>query len=394
MLANRWLILAIIFLARSSIGFQFQSIASVSPLLTHDLELSHGQVGALIGVYMLPAVVIAIPSGFLVRRIGDKSVCSLGLGLMVTGGVVVAFAQSYELALLGRIIGGSGAMIYEVALAKMVVDWFADREIVSAMAVMLSAWPFGLGLAMVTQAGLATSYSWQFVMFLTAAVPAAAIFLILALYRSPPSASDNREAAGFRFTVPMNQVILVSIAGLAWGLVNAGFAIFFSLAPDLLVENGASVAGARSIVSIGVWATMLTVPLGGYLVQKIGWENAAVVLSSLLGALVMFFFPVAMLPIALSIAMGLALGAPPGILTALPARVLTPVNRGPGLGVFQTCSRLIFAVGPAVAGFSRDWTGNSDLPVIFGGFAFLMVIPVFVLFHLTRRRLLPETPAV
>jgi predicted MFS family arabinose efflux permease len=384
---NRWVILAVIFLARTSVGFQFQSIASVSPLLVEDLSLDYGQVGTLIGVYMLPGMVIAIPGGFLVRRIGDKSVCSLGIGLMVVGGVVVAFAESYEIALLGRIVSGSGAMIYEVVLAKMVVDWFAHREIVSAMAVMLSAWPFGLGLAMVTQASLATTYSWELVMLVTAAMSTTSILLILALYRRPPTADSTEEHARLRLSIPMNQVVLVSIAGIVWGLMNVGFTVFFSYVPDLIAESGISAAEARSIVSVGVWSTMITVPLGGYLIQRIGWENTAVILCSLLGALVLFLFPILAAPIVLSILIAIALGPPPGAIYSLPARVLTPENRGPGLGLFQTWSRLFFAVGPALAGFSRDWTGSASAPVVFGGFAFVMVIPFFFLFHLARRRL-------
>ncbi|MGB0625158.1 MAG: hypothetical protein ACPGQ5_01150, partial [Alphaproteobacteria bacterium] len=39
MTANRWVVLAALFLARSALGFHFQSVASVSPLLVEDLGI-------------------------------------------------------------------------------------------------------------------------------------------------------------------------------------------------------------------------------------------------------------------------------------------------------------------------------------------------------------------
>ena len=39
MLANRWIILGMLFLVRISMGFQFQSIASVSPFLIEDMGI-------------------------------------------------------------------------------------------------------------------------------------------------------------------------------------------------------------------------------------------------------------------------------------------------------------------------------------------------------------------
>ncbi len=39
MTSNRWFILAVLFLARTSMGFQFQSVASVSPFLIDELAI-------------------------------------------------------------------------------------------------------------------------------------------------------------------------------------------------------------------------------------------------------------------------------------------------------------------------------------------------------------------
>ena len=44
-MANRWVALAIVFVTRTSMGFQFQAVASVAPLMVRDLGLSYAQLG-------------------------------------------------------------------------------------------------------------------------------------------------------------------------------------------------------------------------------------------------------------------------------------------------------------------------------------------------------------
>src|SRR5262245_16697685 len=91
-MANRWTALVLIFLARTSMGFQFQAIASVSPLVVADLGLSYAQLGTLIGLYMLPGAFIALPGGVIGRRLGERRVVVAGLALMVAGGLLTSAA--------------------------------------------------------------------------------------------------------------------------------------------------------------------------------------------------------------------------------------------------------------------------------------------------------------
>jgi hypothetical protein len=46
---NRWGVLALVVVARTAMGFQFQSIAAVGSFLVADLGLSYAQLGTLIG---------------------------------------------------------------------------------------------------------------------------------------------------------------------------------------------------------------------------------------------------------------------------------------------------------------------------------------------------------
>ena len=46
----RWRMLLVLFLARTAMAYQFQSVPSVGPLLVGDLGISFAQLGTLIGL--------------------------------------------------------------------------------------------------------------------------------------------------------------------------------------------------------------------------------------------------------------------------------------------------------------------------------------------------------
>src|SRR5262245_53039169 len=127
-IGNRWLMLSVLFVARTAMAYQFQTVASVGPYLVDGLAIDFAWVGTLIGLYMLPGTVMALPSGLLGQRFGAKLVTLAGLGLMALGGALTA-AQSLTIVIGGRLVSGVGAVLVNVLLTKMIADWFARREI-------------------------------------------------------------------------------------------------------------------------------------------------------------------------------------------------------------------------------------------------------------------------
>ena len=76
-------------------GFQFQSIAPLSPSLVAKYGVTYAQLGLLISCYLLPGIVIAYPGGTLGKRFGDKRIAILGLALMVVGGLLATTGLNY-----------------------------------------------------------------------------------------------------------------------------------------------------------------------------------------------------------------------------------------------------------------------------------------------------------
>ncbi len=382
---DRWLILGVLCVARTSMGFQFQSIASVSGDLVREMGFSYAEIGTLIGLYMLPGVVVALPGGALAARYGDKSLAVFGLALMAVGDALIAAVATPETLFAGRIISGAGGVVFNVVVTKMVADWFAGREIVTAMALTATTWPLGVALGLVGHGVLAGAAGWPSVMAATAGFSAVALILVASRYRVPGAAASP-VAATTRFRLPVREFALVSLAGLMWTFLNAGLSIYFSFGPDLLVDRGTDANDAARTVSLGLWVSLLAIPLGGYLTERLGRPNAAIVIFGVAAAAAMFLMPFWAATVALCLLVGIGIGPPAGVIMALPAEVLRPESRAAGFGVFFTWYYAGMAVGPVIAGLGRDVTASAATPILIGGGFFASGVLVLGLFRALQSR--------
>jgi MFS family permease len=388
MLDQRWRILSVLFLARTAMGFQFQSVASTTPLLMTDLHIDYGGIGSLIGFYMVPGIVVAFPSGLLMRRFGDKRLCVAGLTLMVLGGILLGLGHTVAAAFAGRIVSGAGSVIFSLVLTKMATDWFAGREIIFAMGVVLASWPFGIAAGLLVQPALAASEGWRWVMYEAVALCGIALFLIIIGYRDPPRAvAPMAGAARLPMLPPLRQLLPTTVASLMWGNLNLTLVLFFSFAPAAMTELGLSAITSAAWVSAALWIIMLSVPLGGLGVQRSGRTDAAIVVFSALAGIALALLPSRMGALAGCVVFGLAIGPPAGAIMALPSRVLSPEHRAGGLGAFMTVYYVILSLGPALAGVLREHSGTAAAAVWLASGLMLSTALLMGIFNVTAKGL-------
>ena len=263
MIDQRWLILVVLFVARSSFGYQFQSVASSAPLIEAELHIGYAAIGTLIGLYTIPGAFLSVPGGMLGARFGDRTVGVTGLVLMIGGGLLMCTGDTVLPLTVGRLISGAGSVLFALVLNKMLVDWFAGREIVFAMGTFLSSWPFGIALGLIVQGRIAESLGWRAGMAIAALFCLFALVLILVVYHSPPGAAA-RAAGGSTWWNPPDWPSLrsVLIAGTAWGCFNVGLIILFSFGASLLAVRGMSMQDAASVTSIALWILIPSVLWG------------------------------------------------------------------------------------------------------------------------------------
>ena len=244
---SRWTILAVLFVARTAMAFQFQSVGAVAPLVGSSLGASLADIGVLIGLYLAPGIALALPGASIGQRHGDKATVLAGLAMMLAGELMMMSSTSWSLQIGGRLIAGTGGVLVNVLMTKMVADWFAGREIATAMAIYINSWPAGIAVALMLLPAIGTSFGVTAVGVAVSVPVIIGIGLIALVYSAPEQSPTGRvERSGISAATGYALIT----AGLIWCLYNVGFAMVFSFGPSMLVERGWSSAAAGSAISV------------------------------------------------------------------------------------------------------------------------------------------------
>ncbi len=397
MTPNRWLVLAALFLARSTLGYQYQSVASVSPLLVDDMGINFAEVGALIGFYSLFGIVSALPAGLLGRRFGDMRITLLGATMMAAGGFVMGFGDSYGVASVGRILSGTGSVFLTVLVTKIVADWFSGREIVTALAILMNSWPVGIALGLVSQGAIAETWGWQAVFLSTGLACLAGMGLVMLAARIRPEPSETpaqaQPLAGWSWTISRHEGVLASLAGCVWILYNSGFIMIVSFAPAMLVARDFDVAEAGVLISIGTWVYMLAIPTGGWLSERLQRPNVTMVSCFLLATVIVAAVPFVETVVVLFALAGIFVGIPTGNVMALTVETVRAENRNMGVGLYYSFHYIGLTFIPMIAGWALDLSGSNAAPMFVGAACTALAIGVLGLLRFVQLRSLPGAAA-
>src|SRR5437879_1307849 len=186
---SRWTVLALLFATRIGLGIHFQTVGSIADPLVRDLDLNFAEVGTLIGLFNAPGLVLSIPAGLAGRYVSDRILVAGGLAAMVAAGALAVVADDFGMLALARLLAGAGFVVSTLYLTKMVADWFAGRELATAMAVLVMSWPFGIAIGQVGHGWLAETQSWRAPFVAASLYCLAAAIVVLVLYRPPPQST-------------------------------------------------------------------------------------------------------------------------------------------------------------------------------------------------------------
>ena len=381
---NRWLVLILLFGVRATMAFQFQAVATLSPFLMDRYGVGIADIGFVIGLYFLPGIALAYPGGALGKRFGDKLCVLAGLAMMVVGGLIMALSESWDWQIAGRLIAGTGGILLNVLMTKMVTDWFAGREIATAMSIFINSWPFGIALALLTLPMLAETQGLVFASTVVAGL-AALGFLALALGYRPPATDDDAPSTN----VPLGRTVFMGTvhAGLIWGLYNAALVLVFGFAPTMLVERGWTAGEASSVTSVVLWVMAIGIPCAGFLADRIGRNDLVLATGLVLFGMAILVASRTDAVLVAFVVLGLAASLSPGPIMALPSRILDADRRAVGMGVFYTLYYVVVVVAPMIAGALADRFKSTAVAFDLGTICLLAAGAFLALFRMTSQKL-------
>jgi predicted MFS family arabinose efflux permease len=360
---RRWSILALLFTTRVALGFQFQTMGSVAEPVAADLHLNYTQVGTLIGLFLMPGVVLAMPAGLLGRYLSDRLLVAIGLVALTAGGTMAAASTSLETLAAGRLLGGAGFVVCSLYFTKMTADWFAGRELATAMAVVVMSWPFGVAMGQIGHGWVAAHEGWRMPFVVAALYSLLSAVAVLVFYSTPPQGAAAPAAPSARLTG--REWSLTLIAAFIWATFNAAYVVYLSFAPRVLTDGGMSALTAASIVSLASWVMIFSGTLVGQVADRFGRADLILRVCLIGGMVSLALLPLLDWAILLSLAYGLIGVAPAGLVMALTGQAMAPHKRAFGMGVFLSVFFLGTAPAPGIAGWLYDRTGNAYVPILF-----------------------------
>jgi MFS family permease len=248
-----------------------------------------------------------------------------------------------------------------------------------------------MALALVILGPLALAASWRVAEYATVVAAGLALAAMVLVYRDPPGAARPAVAAP-RLNVPARVWGLAISAGVGWALLNASIIVVASFAPSFLMARGASVGEAGLITGAALWISILSVPLGGLLADRVDRPRALIVAGCLVAAVTIACIARAPLPTLWMMVSAVLLGLPPSIMAALLPRAVESEHLATALGVFYALFYLGMALAQSLAGLLRDLTGDPGMPLLFAALLMALTVPAVALFWRLEARAAPPVP--
>jgi predicted MFS family arabinose efflux permease len=385
-------ILFVVFLASVAAPLNQFKVPPLMPVLMETFRLNLSQAGMLMSVFAFTGLILALPAGIILQKLGPKVVGLIAVGCLVIGSAWGALANSFGWLLASRVLEGVGLGLIAVAGPASIALWFPRERQGTPMGIWATWVPVGSVVMYSLAPALATLAGWQAVWWAGAGFALIAFVLYWLLMRLPPSlANDQRhEQKGLvNNTSPKLGTALANrniwLLALQFGCFNLVFIAFGTFFPTFLSEErDYSLAQAAFIASVSTIMVLGSAPLAGWLSDRIGSRRFvfAIPLLIIAGMMVLPFNLTGWTLYAFMVLLGLIAGAvPTATFAAAPEVMGNPQLAGIGLAIVALGQNLGMVIGPILFGRfveSMGWAtaGYWLIPVCILGFVAAWMVKV------------------
>jgi MFS family permease len=379
-----WVILFVVFLASVAAPLNQSKVPPLMPVLMEAFQLNLSQAGMLMSFFALAGLILALPAGIAMQKLGAKVAGLIAMGCLVIGSAWGALSDDAGSLLASRVVEGVGMGLIAVVAPASVATWFPRERQGTPMGIWATWVPVGNLIVYGLAPTLGLSIGWQAVWWVGAGFALVAFVLYWMLMRTPPSLASSHELghagpAGdappkLRAALANRNIWLLALEFGCLTLVFTGFGTFF---PTFLAEErGYSLAQAALIASLSTIVVLGSAPLAGWLSDRIGSRRLVFAIPFLVvaGMMSLPFTLTGWMLHAFMILLGLIAGAvPTATFAAAPEVMGNPRLAGIGLAVVALGQNLGMVIGPILFGMlveTMDWAaaGYCLIPVCILGF--------------------------
>jgi len=287
-LCLRWLMLILAFLTSLTMHLLLFSYSQLKEPIILEMQLTYAEAGFIFSVSVLALVILRIPWGMAIDRLGFKVANGLALTLLGIFGLLRGSATNYETLLVFQIFLGIGLAAVMPCLPKLVAAWFPPEKAGFAIGVSISGYAVGDVIALIITPYLLTLLnSWRGVFYTYGAwtIILAVIWWIMAREPSQHRMQQHDEVHSTS-SMEKNIVKLLKIkqVWLLTGLYLSAGACYDTILiwlPSMLETEGVASTTAGLITSMLPLGFLVASFAVGALSDKFGFRKPFVLLLGL-----------------------------------------------------------------------------------------------------------------
>ena len=381
------------------VALGFGILAPAIPVFAKSFDVTATQAASVISVFALLRLIGAVPAGWLVDRIGERSVLVAGLSIVAVSSALAGFSTTFNQLLAFRGIGGLGSAMFSVSAMALLLRSVGPGERGRAAGAFQGGFLLG-GVAGPAVGGLVTGISIRLPFFVYAATLGAAVVVVVTMMAhthlrekdpTAPVLTDPEEAKGWRQLVhALRDRAYVTALAVNLGNGFTSFGLRSAIVPLFVVYSlglKPSWTGYGLLAAAVVQAVLL-LP-AGRMADTRGRKPALIIGT---GATALGFVALALtgaIPAFLGAMAVLGVGA--AFLSSAPAAVVGDITggrrSGPIVATFQMMSDVGAVSGPIIAGLIVDSTGSYEAGFLVGAGVIAVAFVLATLMPETLRRL-------
>ncbi|WP_063007947.1 MFS transporter [Nocardia kruczakiae] len=259
---RRWTMLALGVFAQSSSAVIVHGTPFLLPALT-DRGMPLATAGLLVAMPTVGLVCTLIAWGYIVDRVGERSVLVAGPVVMCVAGVAAATLTNYGALGVLLFLAGMGAASTNGASGRVIVGWFPVDQRGLAMGIRQTAQPLGVAIAAMSIPAVAAAHGFSTAILVPAAMAGVAAIGCLIGIVDPPRPASNGEHPDnpYRGDSTLWRIHAVSVLlvipqatlwtfALLWLHRDAGL----SLPVAGAIVTATQILGAAGRIGAGVWS--------------------------------------------------------------------------------------------------------------------------------------------
>jgi predicted MFS family arabinose efflux permease len=284
-----WAVMRVTFVAGIVAAINAFKVPPLMQLLRTELQVDMVTGGWLMSISSLSGLFLAIPTAFLLTRLGPRAIGSVALACTFSGATIGALAPNATALLLGRAVEGMSTSLIAITGPTVISMWFRPRERGLPMGLWAAWVPIGNVLIFNLAHPLQAAVGWRGVWGIGALLSLAALLLFRRVVTAPPRPAGHRPVPARSF----GQVVAHPpswLLALAFGTFSFALMGYNTWAPTFLAETtGVGTAQASGYASLMFLAAIPANIAAGWLLGRLKNRHALLPAAFALTALLLFW---------------------------------------------------------------------------------------------------------